>query len=112
MENDYTTPQAAWSAYRDLDFGQASFVIMNETSAEWAWRADDGTSLDQVWDTRVQGLGFSMDPVSRLSAVLACFIVPFGACLRASERLLCACSTLTCVVGSKRPLACLSLGLL
>ena len=50
MENDYTIPQAAWSAYRDLAFGQASFVIMNETSAEWAWRADDGTPIDQVWD--------------------------------------------------------------
>lgn len=48
VENDYTVPQAAWSAYRDLAFGQASFVIMNETSAEWAWRADDGTPIDQV----------------------------------------------------------------
>lgn len=72
VENDYTTPQAAWSAYRDLDFGQASFVIVNETSAEWAWRADDGTSLDQVWVStghKVKSLGSSLVPASRLSAV-------------------------------------------
>lgn len=52
VEDDFTNPQAAWSAFRDLAFGQASFVIMNETSAEWAWRADDGTPIDQVTITR------------------------------------------------------------
>ena len=48
VEDDFTNPQAEWSAYRDLAFGQASFVIMNETVAEWAWKADDGTPLDAV----------------------------------------------------------------
>ena len=63
VENDYTVPQAAWSAYRDLAFGQASFVIVNETSAEWAWRSDDGTPIDQVWDPRFRMLGIPCSPV-------------------------------------------------
>ena len=48
VEDDFTQPQAAWSAYRDLAFGQASFVILNETTASWIWSADDGTPLDAV----------------------------------------------------------------
>lgn len=71
VENDYTVPQAAWSAYRDLAFGQASFVIMNETSAEWAWRADDGTPIDQVWDPQGPGCMAWHVPCLNLSDVLA-----------------------------------------
>lgn len=52
VENDFTQPQAAWSAYRDLAFGQASFVILNETTASWIWSADDGSPLDAVNITR------------------------------------------------------------
>lgn len=48
VENDFTSPQAGWSAYRDLAFGQAEFVILNETAANWTWKADDGTPIDQV----------------------------------------------------------------
>lgn len=48
VENDFTNPQAEWSAYRDLAFGQASFVILNETTATWTWTADDGTPVDMV----------------------------------------------------------------
>ncbi len=48
VEDDFTVPQAAWSAYRDLAFGQASFVILNETTASWIWSADDGTPIDAV----------------------------------------------------------------
>ena len=54
VEDDFTNPQAAWSAFRDLAFGQASFVITNSTTAEWAWMADDGTPIDAVslWSRR------------------------------------------------------------
>lgn len=52
VEDDFTNPQAAWSAFRDLAFGQASFVITNSTTAEWAWMADDGTPIDAVNITR------------------------------------------------------------
>ncbi|KAL3152817.1 hypothetical protein ABBQ38_012398 [Trebouxia sp. C0009 RCD-2024] len=52
VENDFTQPQAGWSAYRDLAFGQAEFVILNQTSANWTWKADDGSPLDQVIITR------------------------------------------------------------
>ena len=48
IEQDFTSPQAEWSAYRDVAFGQASFVIVNETVAEWTWKADDGTPIDAV----------------------------------------------------------------
>ena len=48
MENDFAQPQAGWSAYRDLAFGQAEFTILNTTSANWTWKADDGTPVDQV----------------------------------------------------------------
>lgn len=52
IEQDFTSPQAEWSAYRDVAFGQASFVIVNETVAEWTWKADDGTPIDAVNITR------------------------------------------------------------
>ena len=58
VEDDFTVPQAAWSAYRDLAFGQASFVILNETTASWIWSADDGTPIDAV-----SGLCLSVMPV-------------------------------------------------
>ena len=48
VENDFTQPQAGWSAYRDLAFGQAEFTILNDTAANWTWKADDGLPLDQV----------------------------------------------------------------
>lgn len=48
VENDFTQPQAGWSAYRDLAFGQAEFTILNATAAKWTWKADDGSPLDQV----------------------------------------------------------------
>jgi len=53
VEDDFTQPQAAWSAYRDLAFGQASFVILNETTASWIWSADDGTPIDAVSGLRL-----------------------------------------------------------
>ena len=53
VEDDFTQPQAAWSAYRDLAFGQASFVILNETTASWIWSADDGTPIDAVSGSRL-----------------------------------------------------------
>ena len=48
VQRNFLGQQPAWSAFRDTDFGVASFVVVNTTFATWTWRADNGTLVDQV----------------------------------------------------------------
>ena len=48
VQKDFVAVQPAWSAYRDLAFGVASFEVLNTTYAHWRWTADNGTLIDEV----------------------------------------------------------------
>ena len=48
VQRDFVGVQPAWSAYRDLAFGVASFEVLNTTYAHWLWTADNGTLIDEV----------------------------------------------------------------
>ncbi len=48
VQKDFLSVQPAWSAYRDLAFGVASFEVLNTTYAHWLWTADNGTLIDEV----------------------------------------------------------------
>ena len=78
VENDFTQPQAGWSAYRDLAFGQAEFTILNDTAANWTWKADDGAPLDQVCVcVRMPSLAPAPVPLLVRCSLLACWLVCF-----------------------------------